>query len=96
MRSTGGLCGLFPESTPQERAAIDTWNPLARVAPSYENFPKSQQIHRLTECPPEARAAFASLRVRQDARTPGRQDAWSIRQKQARHDFVDIMEHLWS
>ncbi|MCW2691073.1 MAG: hypothetical protein JWR37_5963 [Mycobacterium sp.] len=88
MRSTGGLCGLFPESTPQERAAIDTWNPLARVAPSYENFPKSQQIHRLTECPPEVRAAFASLRVRQDA--------WSIRQKQARHDFVDIMEHLWS
>jgi hypothetical protein len=77
-----------PDPTPQEQAAIDTWRPLSMVAPGYENFPRFQQMRQLTDCPPAARAAFASWQAREHV--------WSVRQRQARHDFVDIMENLWS
>jgi hypothetical protein len=78
----------WPEPTSQERGAIDTWRPLSMVAPGYEKFPPSQRMCRLTDCPPAAKAAFDSWRARQQA--------WSMRQRQTRHDFVDIMDHLWS
>jgi len=75
------------EPTSQERSAMSTWRPLSMVAPGYEGFPRSQQMRRLTDCPPAAKAALASWRARQQA--------WSARQRQARHDFVDILDHLW-
>ena len=77
-----------PQPTPEEKAAIDTWHPLTRIAPGYESLPKWRQRHQMTECPPAARAAFASWRARQDE--------WRHRNDTARRDFVAIIRELWS
>jgi hypothetical protein len=70
-----------PETTKEEHAAIETWHPLSAWDDEYKT-------HVLTECPPEASAAF---------------DTWNqriaehhARIDQARHDFIDTMRELWS
>lgn len=77
-----------PEPTPAEHDAMATWRPLSTIAPGYENFPRSQRMHRLTECPPEARAALASWRERERD--------WAAQRDHARHEVIDILEQLWT
>lgn len=74
-----------PIPTPGEQAGIDTWMPLSE--PVYSARGKVVS-YRLTNCPPQAKAAFDSWR--------SRQDEWVKRIQRARHDFVEVIPELWS
>jgi hypothetical protein len=74
-----------PKPTPHEEAATDTWKPLSE--PVFNARGKAVS-RRLTDCPPQAKEAFASWRVRQED--------WLERIHQARRDFVEVIPELWS